>query len=87
MLLLLGGGGYNPWSVGRCWTVLWADMAGYAVPAVLPDAAQAVLRGLHWGGGGRSLPDAALLTTLADAPREGPLRPEITARLAALAGG
>jgi acetoin utilization protein AcuC len=84
-VLMLGGGGYNPWSVGRCWTVLWADLAGYAVPDLLPETAQAVLRDLHWGGGGRAAPDAALLTTLADAPREGPLRPEITARLAVLA--
>lgn len=84
-LLLLGGGGYNPWSVGRCWSLLWADLAGYAVPEILPDAAQTVLRGLHWGGGGRGLPDERLLTTLADAPREGPVRTEIGARLAQLA--
>mgnify|MGYP003434992645 CR=1 FL=1 len=83
-LMLLGGGGYNPWSVGRLWTAVWADLSGNPVPDRLPPAAQAVLRALHWGGGGRPPPDEALLTTLADPPREGPVRPEITDRLAVL---
>ncbi|WP_416136329.1 acetoin utilization protein AcuC [Cypionkella sp.] len=84
-LMLLGGGGYNPWSVGRCWTLLWAELSGQDVPDVLPDAAQAVLRQLSWGGGGRPLPEPALLTTLRDAPREGPICDELRARVAALA--
>lgn len=83
--LLLGGGGYNPWTVGRLWTLLWADLSGQEVPDRLSDAAEAVLRGLSWQGGGRPAPDEALLTRLHDAPREGPLRAEITARLRLLA--
>ncbi len=84
-LMLLGGGGYNPWSVGRCWTLLWAELSGQEVPDVLPAAAQAVLRGLSWGGGGRPLPLPALLTTLRDPPREGVIRDELRGRLAVLA--
>jgi acetoin utilization protein AcuC len=84
-LMLLGGGGYNPWSVGRCWALLWAELSGQAVPEVLPEAAQAVLRGLSWGGGGRPPPAPALLTSLRDAPREGAIRPELRDRLAVLA--
>ncbi len=83
--LLLGGGGYNPWSVGRCWTALWGTLAGYDMPDRLPDAAQAVLSALSWGGGGRPLPAPDLLTTLLDAPRPGPVRPELRARIARLA--
>ena len=83
--LLLGGGGYNPWSVGRCWTLLWATLSGQPVPDRLPPEAQAVLRGLSWNGGGRPPPDEALLTTLEDPPRLGPIRPEIRDRLALLA--
>lgn len=84
-LLLLGGGGYNPWSVGRCWTALWATLAGYEIPDTLPDAAQDILRALSWGGGGRPPPAPHLLTTLLDPPREGPLRDDLRPRIAHLA--
>ena len=84
-LLLLGGGGYNPWSVGRLWTLLWADLAGHAVPVVLPEAAQAVLRALHWGGGGRAGPTEAMLCKLTDPPREGIVRDQIKVSVAGLA--
>ncbi len=84
-LMVLGGGGYNPWSVGRCWTLVWAALAGLEVPDRLPPEAEAVLRGLGWNGGGRPPPAGAMLTTLRDAPREGPVRAEIRDRIAALA--
>lgn len=82
-LMVLGGGGYNPWSVGRCWTRIWGLLAGHDVPPRLPDAAQAVQRSLVWTGlrkGRRIDPD--WLRTLADAPRRGPVRPEIRDRVA-----
>jgi acetoin utilization protein AcuC len=84
-LLVLGGGGYNPWSVGRLWTRIWGVLADEPEPDRLPQAGQAVLRALHWGGRGRPPPAPTLLDRLADDPREGPLRPEITARLRQLA--
>ena len=84
-LLVLGGGGYNPWSVGRCWAGVWATLVGAAIPDVLPDAAQAILRELSWGGGGRPFPAEAMLTTLRDAAREGPVRTEVADRIAHLA--
>ena len=84
-LLLLGGGGYNPWSVGRCWTALWATLAGLDIPDRLPEPAADVLRSLSWNGGGRPRPGEEMMTTLLDPPREGPVRPEITARLDLLA--
>ena len=84
-LLLLGGGGYNPWTVGRLWTLLWADLSGQAVPDTLPQEAAAVLRGLSWQGGGRAVPSQDLLTRLQDPPRTGPVRAEVSDRLARLA--
>lgn len=82
-VLVLGGGGYNPWSVGRLWTAIWGHLAGHEIPDRLPDTAAAVLAALSWGGG-RPAPAPPLLTTLLDAPREGPIRPEIRDRLAGL---
>ena len=84
-LLLLGGGGYNPWSVGRCWSALWATLAGLDIPDRLPDDAAHVLRALSWGGGGRPPPDPHMTETLLDPPREGPIRDDLRDRLAHLA--
>ncbi len=83
-MLVLGGGGYNPWTVARTWTAIWADLAGFDVPEVLPPEAQTILHGLSWGGGGRPPPAPALLTTIADPPRSGLVRTEILDRIAHL---
>lgn len=83
--LVLGGGGYNPWSVGRLWTGVWATLNGHAIPDRLPDTAEAVLRALTWSGNSRAKnPPDHWFTTLRDAPRPGPVRSEIRQRLAAL---
>ncbi|WP_137110579.1 acetoin utilization protein AcuC [Rhodobacter sp. SY28-1] len=84
-VLVLGGGGYNPWSVGRLWTAIWGLLSGRDVPDRLPQAARAVLEGLSWNGGARPLPAAKMLETLLDPHREGPVRVEIRDRLAVLA--
>lgn len=86
-LLVLGGGGYNPWSVGRCWAGVWATLNGLDIPDHLPPEAEAIQRALHWSGHSRARnPDPALFTTLRDRPRPGSVRPEISERLAVLQG-
>ena len=81
-LLVLGGGGYNPWSVGRLWTGVWATLNGHEIPARLPPAAEDVLRGLVWTNAraGRNPPEH-WFTTLRDAARPGPLRAGVAERL------
>lgn len=86
-LMLLGGGGYNPWSVGRAWVRLWGELAGHEAPVRLPPAAEAVLRALRWDGPARPrVPPEAWLTTLADPWRGGRPAEGLEARLARLAG-
>ena len=83
--LVLGGGGYNPWSVGRLWTGVWATLNGHDVPDVLPPEAQEVLRALEWTGQKRvKTPPLHWLTTLRDAPRSGAVGDEVRLRVAAL---
>ncbi len=84
-LLVLGGGGYNPWSVGRLWTGVWATLSGAEIPDRLPPRAQAVLRGLEFANNrlGRNPPEH-WFTTLRDAPRTGPVSGDVNARLAHL---
>ncbi len=81
--LVLGGGGYNPWTVGRLWAGVWGILAGAEVPDRLPPEAREVLSVLTWAR--RGAPEPALLTTLRDVPREGQIRPDIRERLAVLA--
>ncbi len=88
-LMLLGGGGYNPWSVGRCWTRLWGILAAQEVPDRLPPEAEAVLRALNWDrrGQGRAIaPSEAWLTSLADPRRGGVATEGLRERLAHITG-
>ncbi|MBW4708333.1 acetoin utilization protein AcuC [Roseobacter sp. YSTF-M11] len=81
-LLVLGGGGYNPWSVGRLWTGVWATLNRQEIPQRLPAAAEAVLRGLTFEGNRRGKnPPEHWFTTLRDPPRDGPVRDEIRNRV------
>lgn len=82
-LIVLGGGGYNPYGVGRLWAGVWATLNRFPIPERLPPAAEAVLRGLTYHRAAGRNPPAHWFTTLRDTPREGPIRPEIRA-LAAL---
>lgn len=84
-MLVLGGGGYNPWSVGRLWTGVWATLNGYDVPERLPDEAEAVLRALRFDGNSRGKnPPDHWFTTLRDVPRPGSIRQDITDRVSFL---
>ena len=47
-LLVLGGGGYNPWSVARCWTGVWGRAERPRDAGAAAAEAEAVLRALHW---------------------------------------
>jgi acetoin utilization protein AcuC len=73
--VVLGGGGYNPWNVVRCWGGLWGRLSGRAIPEPLPEAGRAVLEGL-WSPR-VAAPDPLWMTTLLDAPRSGHVRDEI----------
>lgn len=84
-LLVLGGGGYNPWSVARCWAGVWATLSGTPIPDRLPEAAEALLRPVHWPHRRGRTPGDRWFTTLADAPNQGTVREEVR-RFAVTAG-
>lgn len=84
-LLVLGGGGYNPWTTARAWAGVWAVLNGQDMPDRLPPEAEAILRAVPWSGHSRARnPSDALFTTLGDAPRPGPVRAEVAERVATL---
>lgn len=88
--VVLGGGGYNPWTLTRCWTGLWGRLSGRAIPAALPATATAILRELRCDLVDDDDVRPEWLTTLADVPVPGvvrdaaiALRDEALARIAA----
>jgi acetoin utilization protein AcuC len=77
--VVLGGGGYNPWTLTRYWTGLWGCLSGRAIPAALPEHASNILRRL-----GCDLIDEEdvrpeWMITLADSPKVTPVRAEVEA--------
>lgn len=78
-LLVVGGGGYNPFSVSRCWAGVWAILNGLEIPPRLPGEASALLRAVRWNHRRAQNPPDRWFTTMADTPREGLIRPEIRA--------
>ena len=76
-LIVTGGGGYNPYTVGRCWAGVWATLNLIPIPDRTTPQAEAVLRALTYNrAAGRNPPDH-WFTTIRDAPRDGPVRDAI----------
>ena len=76
---MLGGGGYNPWTVARCWAGLWGVLNGLSLPDRLPPAAVRRLEALDCDLVDEEDRDPRWLTALADEPQDGAARPETAA--------
>lgn len=76
-VVVLGGGGYNPWTVARYWTGLWGRLSGREIPATLPRDARTILGRLRCDLIDEEDVRPEWLATLADPPREGAVRDEI----------
>ncbi|WP_342239126.1 acetoin utilization protein AcuC [Inquilinus sp. OTU3971] len=83
-LLVLGGGGYNPWTVGRCWAGVWAVLNGFDPAAPLTVASRTVLAGLSWSRRRGTPPEPAWFDRMDDLPRPGSVRPEVQAVIRAV---
>lgn len=77
--VVLGGGGYNPWTLTRCWTGLWGRLSERAIPTSLPAAATAILRALRCDLVDDEDVKPEWLTTLADVPTRGKVRDAVVA--------
>ncbi len=75
--VILGGGGYNPWTVTRYWAGMWGRISGQSFPDRLPVEATEYLRAMECDLIDEDDVDEAWLSTLADRPNHGPIRDEI----------
>ncbi len=70
-LVVFGGGGYNPFSLARCWAGIWAVLNDIEIPATLPAAVRDVLRDVtYFRAAGRN-PPSRWFETLRDPPSAG----------------
>ena len=77
--VVLGGGGYNPWTVIRCWSGLWGRLSGQTIPGKLPRPAQKFLGSLDCDLiDEEDVPDD-WISRLVDEPNGGPVRSQIEA--------
>jgi acetoin utilization protein AcuC len=58
---------------------MWGTLNGFAIPKLLPSAAESLLRSLDWHRRKDRLRPEAWFSTLQDAPAEGPIRAEVSA--------
>jgi acetoin utilization protein AcuC len=75
--VILGGGGYNPWTVARYWAGMWGRLTRQVFPERLPQAAIDMLSQMECDLIDEDEVEAAWLTTLADCPNDGPIRDEV----------
>lgn len=75
--VVLGGGGYNPWTVARYWVGMWGRISGRTLPDRLPPEATEYLRKLECDLVDEDDVREEWLTTMADTPYPGPIRDEI----------
>jgi acetoin utilization protein AcuC len=79
--VVLGGGGYNPWTVTRYWAGLWARIAGKEIPDRLSADQSAFMRRMECDLIDEEDIEEQWLTTIADTPYPGAIRDEIRSLL------
>ncbi len=84
--VVLGGGGYNPWTVTRYWTGLWGRISGQRIPDELPQQAIDLLRGMECDLVDEEDIDVRWLSTIADIPDPGPVRERIKSLVGGIEG-
>lgn len=77
--VVLGGGGYNPWTVSRYWAGLWGRISAREMPDRLPAAAVQLMRTMSCDLIDEEDIEDAWLTTLADERNLGPVRDAVKA--------
>ena len=78
MVLVVGGGGYNPWATARAWSGVWAILNNINPNVDLPVEAINILKSLTWDHSRGRNPPKHWFYTIADEPNFGMIREEVT---------
>ncbi len=73
----LGGGGYHPIALARCWTLIWCEISGRSAPQFINPEAKAVLKAVNWEEFDDDIDRSYMYEMLMDTPREGPIRQQV----------
>jgi acetoin utilization protein AcuC len=85
-LLVLGGGGYHPLALARCWTGVWGLLSGRMLPEAMPPEGEALLRAVDWDLD-EDEERLELFTRRTDRLEPGEVRAEVRAAVDALLSG
>jgi len=85
-LLVLGGGGYHPLVLARCWTGVWGLLSGRDLPERIPAAGEALLRAVDWDLDEDEQHFEGLFTRRLDLAQPGEVRGELRERVEQLLG-
>ncbi|MCB2087923.1 MAG: hypothetical protein KDD98_03740 [Sphingomonadaceae bacterium] len=77
--VVLGGGGYNPWTTVRCWAGLWGLLSAGDWPDNLPEGARAIFAGFDSDLVDEDEVEDHWLQSLGDPLQAGEVRPELAA--------
>ncbi len=83
-LLVIGGGGYHPLALARCWAGMWGLISGRNLPVKLPEKGSEILAGVEWDDDEEEDYYGNFFISRLDEPREGEVREDVLERIDAL---
>lgn len=83
-LAVLGGGGYHPLALARCWTGVWGLLSGRDLASELPEQGKQLLQAVDWDDDEDEDYYANLFVSRLDQPSGGDVREEVRLRLTQL---
>ena len=84
--VIVGGGGYNPWTVTRYWAGLWGRISGQQIPDELPQQAVELLHGMECDLVDEDDVDMRWFNTIADSPNPGAVRDSVKSLAGSIKG-
>ena len=84
--VIVGGGGYNPWTVTRYWAGLWGRISGRAMPDRLPAQAVEMLQGMECDLVDEEDIDVGWFETIEDRPNPGEVRESVMSLAGSIKG-